>query len=280
MLFDPLPRVLNCGNPVNRTAPLNRGLVDWFVILPQFSGGYLMRNACDATRHAKLTAGSAYWSRSGLKRPSGYGSFYDTAVTMQPGFTKAKRLDACTAFTVSCWIRIRTGLGANDSFFGTWDIGPVKQQFSRFSSGMQWFMRNNADSAEASITIASASISTNAWHHFVFTADGANLNAYLDGASAASAVALTGPYLKTGSGLWYWTYGRTKGSGCPQDDLRHYDRALTGSEVRQLYDASRTGYQRELNWLDRPWLSNSVAGGATKYWLTRRTTHVIGGGIS
>ena len=56
-------------------------------------------------------------------------------------------------------------------------------------------------------------------------------------------------------------------------DSRIYNRALSGGEVQRLYNASRTGYQQELNWLDRPWLigPEAVAPGGT-------IPYVIGGG--
>jgi hypothetical protein len=83
-----------------------------------------------------------------------------------------------------------------------------------------------------------------------FTMGAAGTLLYLDGILDA-----TGTYGGTSmSNSVDLTVGSDLGTGgmCGiVDEVRLYNRELSASEMRQLYQAARTGYQRELNWLDR-----------------------------
>ena len=104
------------------------------------------------------------------------------------------------------------------------------------------------------------------WHLVVFSWDGSNLNMYVDGASAASPVSYSGdPVVNVNnfsvgnppSGNSYYFMGSI-------DDVRIYDRALSASEIEQLYNL---GAGTHVNTSSAN-LQNgsSVANGLVGYW--------------
>jgi hypothetical protein len=102
-----------------------------------------------------------------------------------------------------------------------------------------------------SFSIASASISTNAWHHIAGTYDGSNINLYVDGVLQATAPQSgnISPMLANS----FLTIGSEDGrSICPScvgtryfngniDEVEIFNRALTAAEVLSIYNAGGAG---------------------------------------
>ena len=82
----------------------------------------------------------------------------------------------------------------------------------------------------------SSSLSYGTWYHLVGTYDGTNIRIYVNGVQDGIA-AYSSPLLRTGQALYL---GRNGGGGDlfkgVLDELRIYNRVLTSTQVRQLYD--------------------------------------------
>jgi hypothetical protein len=87
----------------------------------------------------------------------------------------------------------------------------------------------------------SSAYSNDAWHYVMATYNGAQLQIYVDGVAAATAVSFSGAIQTSTSGL---SLGRRDGIALykgQMDEIRIYNRGLSSSEVAALYSASGTG---------------------------------------
>jgi len=154
--------------------------------------------------------------------------------------------DNIGALTVSFWMKPNV-LGnpgepvskwrESAGFTGSWD-------FNRSSSGAYNFTVVNSAGLGNSVAIGYASINDrNVWHHIVGTYDGANVRLYID-KIVGTPVALTGVVHSAPS--YPICIGADNGDstgGCETskfngvvDDARIYNRALSASEIKQLYN--------------------------------------------
>jgi hypothetical protein len=101
----PGSRVLNYGNPVNPLAPLNRGLVGWWLNLPSRGKGNTVFDLC-GKYHGTLTNGPT-WSGA-LGRPGGFGAvtFDGSNDYITLGVAPAAlKFTAISPFSISAWVR-------------------------------------------------------------------------------------------------------------------------------------------------------------------------------
>jgi hypothetical protein len=156
--------------------------------------------------------------------------------------------NASTAFTVSAWV-YKTGNSAGTSLSGTiagkWDS----------PAGLGWFLEcNDTDHASPNLLrfyisgVSSAStysvgqVSNNAWHHILVKYDGVKKYIYIDGVLDTSPNTTGTPTTST----TYFEIGYYNGSGAFNnyfngkiDEVRVYNRALSATEVKQLYNLGR-----------------------------------------
>ena len=82
----------------------------------------------------------------------------------------------------------------------------------------------------------------NRWYHVVGTADGVEVRIYIDGVAQGTATPYTGVIDKDTEPVWIGTdstggiHGPFNGS---IDDVRVYNRALSATEITQLYNLGR-----------------------------------------
>jgi hypothetical protein len=57
--------------------------------------------------------------------------------------------------------------------------------------------------------------------------------------------------------------------------VRIHSECLPERQLLGVYEASRTGYRQELNWLDRPWLAGVPAAGGFKSAWARNSNTII-----
>lgn len=246
-------------NPVNWNAPLNRGLVSWWMAgqSSPYWGGPLFRDLCN--RHNGNNQGSPFWTGA-VGRPNGFGSIVfdatDNYVTTEakPGIihTMASWVYV-NSFPITSYLAILSQI--DNSNYNVWLA-------TKISGPNEILFYHNSDSLGTS---AIGGISTNIWYHVVQTRDGDSITngfkVYLNGIlydqdnSGVSAVH-NGP-------LWF---GSQESGGTPIrfmdgyiDDVRLYNYSLSASQVYSLYQTSRLGYPVELNrYRRRRGLSQSI----------------------
>jgi hypothetical protein len=144
-----------------------------------------------------------------------------------------------TAITLSAWVNWTS----NATNGGILDKGPLGNAFGDYdltiqgTTGVVLFALNT----NASGTLNSAAgISASAWHHIVATYDEIIMKIYIDGVFSASqayaaAINTSGTALNIGT-----YYGSSNSFDGKIDDVRIYNRALSASEVLNLYNSGPT----------------------------------------
>lgn len=132
---------------------------------------------------------------------------------------------SASIFTVSAWMK----RGPSTSGDGYDSIYSSDAGFFLNQQKLNWW--------DGSDRVGGATVvSMGMWHMVSIVSDGTNLTVYLDGVSDGTAV--TGANLPTnaGVGIGGHTYGPEYFNGVI-DDVRVYNRALSPTEIRQLYNA-------------------------------------------
>lgn len=169
---------------------------------------------------------------------TGWGSAKDRIVVTDDAVANAWY--QANAFTISTWIKldVKTGSFANrpHTILGIWDgngTAVIRHQIS--PSNLQI-------TTLSSTTAGSTTISNNDWVHVVTSWDGDTLRHYHNGTAAGKSYLsysipsstnyadITFGELHMGNGHWYHFVGS-------MDDMGVWDRALSPSEVEQLYSA-------------------------------------------
>lgn len=245
----------NIGYPVNRNAPLNRGLTSWWVRPP-----VLVSNA-RLLDIAGINDGTFYLTPvygTGGSRPGGWGGLtFDGTNHVDVTFVAKP-----AAFTVAAWIK-NNGASATFQCVFAWGHSAAgiavfrKTDVNQLQYGE--YDGVNFHSATSTQTISGG------WTHVAMTDDGTTVSLYINGAADGSGSVTTTPTLS----VMALGAGRVVGSAHESgwigqiDDWRFYNRTLSADEIAQLYRASKTGYARELNWIedDEEELDYRAAGG-------------------
>lgn len=236
-------RQIDYRNPVSNS-PLNRGLVSWWLALPQRMGGGRIIDLCSKGNHATLTNGPTWRSAAG--RNGGFGSLNFVGGSSQYAPTTLS-VASLTNFTLSAWVR-RTA--TNDLVYIASDTGTISGnlvQVGFYSDGLCYY------TADGNFLTISSNVST--WLHFAYCFNGslgtdALRNAfYINGVSQSPSG--TSPATSTSASAGNLVIGRRTASPVYTngniDDVRFMTRTLSADEVVQLYNDSRTGYQQTLN---------------------------------
>lgn len=149
-----------------------------------------------------------------------------------------------TSLTGSIWVKFGRD-GSTEYLFGKFNDATAGWVLYRAGAGdkkVYWYVWNTSF-AFATVATPSA-IPTNEWHHFTGVYDGAYIYLYMDGVSVGTPAALTGT-IDTNGPVCIGAYSpaRVNCDGGPTkgmfDDARMYDRALSASEILQLYNLGR-----------------------------------------
>jgi hypothetical protein len=135
------------------------------------------------------------------------------------------------AFTLSAWAK-KTGSGSNDPRAILVSAGDT---YMDICHNDQFLVSLNMTVGGQQLYHAGSCASADVWMHYVLTYDGTNVHIYEDGIDVSGNIPQTGA-ITFGSGLIIGAYG---GGGFNFkgiiDDVRLYDRALTQSDVTELY---------------------------------------------
>jgi len=268
---------VNIQSPIRWDATLNRGLLRWWLCLPNQSRGNVWRELTrksDATINGATVAGSR-------GRPGGWGC-YEYNGTSNAAQSSAINLSSISTLTVSLWL-YWTSYANNDDLAcesGTAGLSGEQGSFhinpNSGSSGGAVRVLVNTTSGLSLNGVTFPRPSAAVWHHYVVCVDrgaGAQqvLAAYVDGVSQTLTQTNTNTGSTGGFGNFVWNFmARNNGASLQGagklDDFRMYNRVLRASEAVELYRESKAGYPRLLRWIDSPLATFASQGVAESYW--------------
>lgn len=269
---------INYGQPVNWSHPLNRGLLGWWLPLPNWAGGLSLRDLC-GVRHGTLTSmePTDWWTGPRVGN-------WPCALDFETNdYVRINAPRVSSAGTILAWAALdvensahqilsycNSTRGQFDKVLGTHDTGSglFAPCCMIFDGATKRVVGTTNFFASAGGTYPRVGLWGMTW-------DSTTLRLYFNGREEGSAAAgasfdgwSNGPFLdvgwgNTGSKSGFWN-GRIR-------DVRVYGRALSASEMWQYYDLSQRHYLGLLN-RSRLWLPGLVddGGGATtrRYSLT------------
>lgn len=240
--------ILDAGSPVNKSHPLAKGLVSWWMVSPfghpSFRGGNYLFDLMGKNR-GTLTNGPTW--QGALGRPGGHGSLKFDGVDDYVDATTSLTED----FSFACWCERPTG-GLKG---WPWVIGFADGLLVNADGTLRVVFNTVGGDYSSTETIPSGQIS-----HVLVTRAGTAATTYLNGKSVAtgvvSATSWTGAYTRfgqRGDGAEYYA-----GS---LDGLARWSRALSASEVFQFYEEQLRGCPNLLNIRSRTsWFLNAAGG--------------------
>jgi hypothetical protein len=254
--------VLNLANPVNRAAPINRGLVGWWYHQP---GAVVGNRWIDLTGRFPATLFGSPRIAGGAYSPG------QTAMRFASASSQYANVPLSTAHTVgsknllvSAWIN-PAAVGSYQVILGRDDGAGFRDLafgFGNTSGCLLYF--TNRGFAGAVVIESTAIVTANTWQHVAVARNGTTVTFWHNGVEYAG-----GTDNRTADETSATAIGRRNFTGFHQyfdgklQDVRYSLSASMRYSGKAVYEASRTGYQRELNWLDSSWLMGVPTGGGT-----------------
>jgi len=248
--------VVNPSQPINLAHPLNRGLVSCWKVL-QGSTGLVVRDLVSENRN-HLT-----WQTAGRAIGSSRGRVLDFDRASEEYLTadNSASLDITEQITMSLWFWTSHNTGYKHLIVkpanATWS-NPWARYMLRIDTLGQWLlMQINSPYTYA----AAAAAPLSQWNLGTATYDGATMRVYVNGSEGGSTAYVSS--IPTSAHPLYIGAISTAGYSFDgqMDDVRIYDRALSASEVMQLYLETRQRYSPLFNQMTIPVASAVAAGG-------------------
>jgi hypothetical protein len=252
-------KIVDVTNPINWQSPLNKGLVSWWLNLPNagWRGGKKLYDLVRGGRKPNdaTILGNTSWVRGG--RPGGYGALnfnrstsLDCVDCGNPTILQTGDID----FSVSGWVKKFGEPGTLMIAIKGADAGAVHEWSIFFFGGSIYFRVQNG---AASVNVGS-SLLDNVWYHFVASHDAVNdnISITLNGTTRVTTSYSGGITVSSDTVKLATDSGQSGGRMLDGqlDDIRFYRTALGSAEVYALYEQSRRGYPDILNFIP----SNSI----------------------
>ncbi len=265
---------INTLNPLNRQWGPNNGLVMRLLTLPHNSGGRQWFDVAGAN-HGTLTNGPTWPS---MRRDNSFGCVNFDGTNDYVNLGSPASLNLTGVMTFACWFKANGNYTTAQALIGCSNAsGNQGNYIATFGYTDNKFEFWNEDNAGPLIT-ATRSISDDLWHHYVVTRSGSsgswNLSLYIDGVLDKAGTTANNPFGGThpvsigrfgGYGGYY-----LNGSG---DDFSLWNRAISATEIQAIYNDSRTGYSKSLNWI-KPRVATppaaAASGGPFPFFTSRR----------
>lgn len=233
------------GNPVNRTCPLNRGLVGWWLCGRPYRGA-TWYDLC-GNNHGTLTNMDPATDWVGPIHSGAWGSLDFDGSNDLIDIPHSSDIEVFgSRFSVAIWLRAN----ASGSYATIFSKGNnVRLHRDNATAGLYGVI---VGLVSGGVFTTSASFFDATPHHLVLTYDATNINIYRDG-QLATASAVSGT--PTGGGTTNLSLSQAAGGAIysgRRDDFRLWNRAITSLEVQQVYLDSLRGYPNTLNRLRRP----------------------------
>ncbi len=243
---------LNLNHLVNERAPLNRGLLAWYLAMPGMRDrGFTWRDLTGGHHDGTLTnftpAAASGWGGS-LRGNGGFGRLKfdgsDDVVNLGDNF------GGLAAMTISCWAFVAATPGGGTPFhlvskFGNNGAFDASDSFALYYDG-----NFNLILGGPNVNAASSPFAINTLVYITATYDGANIFLYSGGVQVGTAAASGTINASSGTdtllGFSVDTNFSSHFNGW-LDDVRIYNRALSALDAYSLFRASELGYPLELN---------------------------------
>lgn len=280
-LPDSIPDSVEWGQPVNWSHPLNRGLVSWWLAVPQGRTGYgtlVWRDLCRLYDGALGGIDPAADWTPPLGRPGGFGAIRMDGATSE-GVTLTAPPVTAAPLTVAAWVRpsslaavnyvcgIRSPGNSNGWAFGL-NATTAVLQFSMFGVIV--------------VSSSATGIATNTWYRVGMSYDQSQVLFYLNGNlvsqhSETSAVSASSGSFMLGSYHRASSPGSIPAINGYLDDVRIHNVAWGDAQFRADYQQATRFYPGMLNRIPMPrWRAPDDAAFP---WLYARRNQVIGGGL-
>jgi hypothetical protein len=214
-------------NSATLTAGTNlaSGLVGHWTFDGKYLWGTTARDTSGSNNHGTLTNGPVP-GRGMLGQGMSFDGVNDYVVTSTTTF-----LDD-TPYSISLWINPRVVSGNHGIFGSNYGGGSTSRLYY---DGVSFQYANDANTGSAGFTVP---LVINTWYHVVLTSNGSLHSLYVDGVSRGTPATITDSkfVFKVFGGLS--TVPDLPWSGMI-DDIRIYNRALSATEVKQLYNLGK-----------------------------------------
>lgn len=279
--------MVDWASPLNRDFGPNRGLVMRLLTLSQ--GGNRWRDIA-GQNHGTLTNGPK-WA---TPRSGAFGGLLLDATDDYVDVGTAGMLTDNMPFSIAWWeciksvggtypmrMRLQTGSGGTGNSFGVFRSSDVSYRH------LSWGKYNGTGTKHRAPNVSSIAASVGAWKHFALvSSEGPTSNSSASYAVYENGTESTG--LTNNAGLSVQAAvnrigydGVLSAANCLMDDACIWNRALSISEIKAIYNDSLAGYPESLNWTQSYRLSGVIGGGGggfRPYWA-RRQSQFIGGGL-
>lgn len=246
---------INISDPVNVNHPLNQGRAAWWLTIPELAGGAYFYDLTGFSRadFNNITSGFGWRATT---RPGGYGHIKLDGTDDNLTLGSDIRLRMGVDFTISAWVNFDYGPGINyfaiiqkgGGVFGTdtnYDFGV------RGGSNNHFYLYFRNGTTLGGKESADFSTTSNVWQMLsaTYVNSTKTTSLYLNGLFLTSAIATVSPVTDSTPAT---IGGRTGPSNEGlftglMDDISIWSRALSASELAQLYTSSMTGYVGILN---------------------------------
>jgi len=254
-------RSLAYGAPVNWDAPLNRGLQNWWKVLPGRIGAptWLDLTVRIALPLTGMSPPSTTQGFGATRRPGGLGElrFNGSTSLGNLGNSSLYASSSDTAHTFACWFLQSSSVAEDEMRIVTWcraagstGWGLYTDTYNANPNRLAGLYKTTANALSA--CYSTTTIALNTWYFGTWVISGTTGTLYLN-AHQEGTVSDVDPSVSFTSGAFASELGHLNGSATTYwpgalDEVRLYNRALSAAEVAALYLASLQGWPQELAW--------------------------------
>jgi len=200
---------------------------------------------------ASDVTGNGYSATHNSGASAGASGILNTDSALYDGTNRGTDLDqnvpALSSYTLSCWF-YSASTDASDLFNLVTNNSVIVRANSRATTSNPGTLDFVQYDSGGSFSFSSASHNNNEWVHFVGVWDGSSITPYINGSSGSSASISSMDSLGESSDTIGYLLDTTELGTEPKfvldgriDEPRLYDRALSASEVQELYDTGQSG---------------------------------------
>ncbi len=247
------PRLIDLGNPVS-DHPLNRGLVAWWLPLPNNQGGTRLYDITTKRGSGTLTGGPTW-----VPGPAGFQAIDCVRASTQYA-TGALASTAQTAWTIACWLATATLTSSDGTITFNGSPGSNGYGFRQYTS---LNLNLIADGVANQAAGAGYTLAAGVWTHAVCTRSGGTSTLYVNGVQISTGASGINTPTAGGTSVGARSNG-TQPWGGKVTDHQIWTRGLSASEVWSVYTQARRDYPDQLRrYTPRTWSFASAPVAAT-----------------